>query len=135
MKFLRIFPLVILFTNTISGQIISNYIPFTGWGVRRNNSDEVIILRRFAKDGHTCYLTVSPKSLDTKILSADSININPSTWTTIRIRYSSTPYFMAMKQAEKYSDTLQDAGFKRFLPSQKGIDITIDLCQIGRAHV
>jgi hypothetical protein len=33
-----------------------------------------------------------------------------------------------MTQAEKFSDTLQDAGFKRFLPSQNGIDITIDLC-------
>ena len=132
MLFLRILPLVILFTNTISGQIISNYVPFTGWGICRNNSDEVIILRRFTKDGHTCYLTVSPKSLDTRILLADSININQSTWTTIRSRYSSTPYFIAMKQAEKYSDTLQDAGFKRFLPSQKGIDITIDLCPSQR---
>ena len=34
----------------------------------------------------------------------------------------------ALNQAELYSDTLQDAGFTRFLPSQKGIDITIDLC-------
>jgi hypothetical protein len=128
MKLLKIIPLVILLTNTVCGQIISNYVPFTGWGVCRNNSDEVIILRRFSKEAHVCYLTVSPKSLNTKIFSEDSINIHQASWGAIWSRYPSTPYLLAMKQAEKYSDTLQDAGFRRFLPSQKGIDITIDLC-------
>jgi hypothetical protein len=80
MKFLKIFSLVILSTASIFGQSISNYVPFTGWGVSKNNSEEVIILRKFFKDGHYCYFTLSPKSLNTKILSADSMSIKKVSW-------------------------------------------------------
>jgi hypothetical protein len=132
MKFVRILLLVVLSTTIVSGQNISNYKLFTGWGVYRNNPDEVIILRRFVKDGHVFFFTVSPQSLKTKISSADSINCSQASWIAVRSRYSSSPYILALKQAEKYSDTLQDAGFRRFLPSQNGIDITIDLCPSQR---
>ena len=132
MKFLKIFSLFILSAASISGQSISNYVPFVGWGVCKNNSEEVIILRKFFKDGHYCYFTLSPKSLNTKILPADSTSINEVSWQTIKSRYSSTPYVHALLLAELHSDTLQDAGFTRFLPSQKGIDLTIDLCPSQR---
>jgi hypothetical protein len=132
MKFFKTFSLVILSTASIFGQNLSNYVPFTGWGVSKNNSEELIILRKFFKDGHYCYFTLSPKSLNTKILSADSISINQVSWQTIQSRYSLTPYIHALKLAELYSDTLQDAGFTRFMPSQKGIDLTIDLCPSQR---
>ena len=128
MKFLRILLLVMLPATAIFGQTIGNYTAFTGWGVCRNNSEEVIILRRFVKSGRACCFTISPQSLKTKILTEDSVNIHQASWEIIRSRYSSTPYLLAMKQAEKYSDNFQNAGFKRFQPSQKGIDITIDLC-------
>ena len=133
MKFLRIFSLAILSTASMFGQNISNYVPFVGWGVCRNNSEELIILRKFFKYGTYYYFTLSPKSLNTKILSADSISINKASWGTILSRYSSTPYIHALKLAELHSDTLQDAGFTRFMPSQKGIDLTIDLCPSQRS--
>jgi len=132
MKFFNTFSLVILSTASIFGQPISNYVLFTGWGVSKNHSEELIILRKFFKDGHYCYFTLSPKSLNTKILSADSLSINQVSWQTIQSRFFSTPYIQALKLAELHSDTLQDAGFTRFLPSQKGIDLTIDLCPSQR---
>jgi len=132
MKFFKTFSLVILSTASIFGQPISNYVLFTGRGVSKNNSEELIILRKFFKDGHYYYFTLSPKSLNTKILSADSLSINQVSWQTIQSRYFSTPYIQALKLAELHSDTLQDAGFTRFLPSQKGIDLTIDLCPSQR---
>jgi hypothetical protein len=133
MKFLKIFSLVILSTASIFGQSISNYVPFTGWCISKNDSEELIILRKFIKDGHYWYFTLSPKSLNMKILSADRVSINKVSWQTIYSRYSSTPYIRALKLAEIHSDTLQDAGFTRFLPSQKGIDLTIDLCPSQRS--
>lgn len=133
MKFLKIFLLVIFSTASIFGQSISNYVSFVGWGVCKSNSEEVIILRKFFKDEHYFYFTLSPKSLNTKILYSDSIIVNEVSWQTIDSRFSSTPYIRALKLAELHSDTLQDAGFIRFLPSQKGIDLTIDLCPSQRS--
>ncbi len=133
MKFLKIFSLFILSTASISGQSISNYMPFIGWSVCKNNSEEVIVLRRFFRDGNYYYFTIAPKSLKTKIISSDSIRINQVSWQTIQSRYSSTPYIHALKLAELQGDPLQDAGFKRFLPTQKGIDLTIDLCPSQRS--
>jgi hypothetical protein len=84
--------------------------------------EEIIILRKFLKDGHYYYFTLSPKSLNTKILPADSTSINELSWQAVKSRYSSTPYVQALMLAELHSDALQDGGFTRFLPSQKGID-------------
>jgi hypothetical protein len=132
MKFIRIFYLIILSTTSIHGQGISNYVPFTGWGICKKNSKDVIILRKFFKNGHCFYFTLSPESLNTDIQISDSISVNQASWETILSRYFSTPYIHALKLAELHSDTLQDAGFTRFLPSQKGIDLTIDLCPSQR---
>jgi hypothetical protein len=132
MKFLRVFTLIILSAASASGQNISNYGTITGWGVCKNNSDEFIVLRKFIKDGHICYFTLSPNSLNTRILFADSIVVNKASWKTIQSRYSSTPYIRALRLAEQNSDKVQDAGITRFLPSQKGIDLTMDLCPSRR---
>ncbi len=128
MKLIRILILVTLSVTNVSGQNISDYMTFTGWGVCKNNSKEIIILRKFFRNGTNNYFTVSPQSLRTKVFPSDSISVNQVSWETIKSRYYTTPYMRALNQAELYSDTLQDAGFTRFLPSQKGIDITIDLC-------
>jgi hypothetical protein len=125
--------LIILSTSSIFGQVISNYVPFTGWGFCKNNSEELIILRKFSRDGYYYYFTLAPTSLNTRVLPADSITINQTSWQTIQSRYSSTPYINALKLAELHGDTLQDAGFTRFMPSQKGIDLTIDLCPSQRS--
>jgi hypothetical protein len=132
MKFIKILLLATLSTTATSGQIINNYQPFTGWGAFKNSSEEVIILRKFVKNGCNSYFTVSPQTLVTRVLPSDSIGVNQVSWESIKSRYNSTPYVQALKRAELFGDTLQDAGFTRFLASQKGIDITIDLCPSQR---
>lgn len=124
--------LILLLTLTVNCQIISNYKPYTGWGVCKNNSKEVVVLRKLQRNNHTFYFVLSPQSLDTKIISADSIDVNSANWEKIRVQYASTPYITALQQSEKYNDTIQDAGFKHFRSSQKGIDLTIDLCPSPR---
>jgi hypothetical protein len=132
MASLRILSLFFLFTTSVYSQQINNYVPFTGWAIYKCTTKEVIILRKFLKDNHCYYFTISPQSLNTEILLSDSLIVNPASWETIRSRYLLTPYLRALKQAEMFSDTLQDAGFKRFSSSQKGIDLTIDLCPSQR---
>jgi hypothetical protein len=124
--------LLLLFTTTVSGQQITDYVPYIGWGTYCNGSREVISLRKFLKNSTPCYFTVSPETLTTEIIPSDSIIINKATWDIIRDRYASTPYLKALKQAETLGDTLQDAGFRQFLPVQRGIDLTVDLCPSQR---
>ena len=128
MKSLKILVLIIVTSSLVSGQSISGYKPYVGWGISKSSAKEIIILRSFWKNSHYCFFTVSPQTLNTEIFQSDSLIINPSSWESIKAYYSTTPYILALQQAQKYNDTLQDAGFKRFRSSQKGIDLTIDLC-------
>jgi hypothetical protein len=111
---------------------ISNYSLYTGWGISNSDRKEVVVLRKFNKENKTQYFVVSPQTLETSIIPTDSILVFPSSWDIIRSRYSSTPYFKALNESVMNSDTLQDAGLRRFLPTQKGIDLTIDLCPSHR---
>ena len=132
MKLLGVLAFLLLFQTGPPDRIISNYELFTGWGVCRFSLKEVIILRKFLKADHNYYLTVSPLTLNPEVIRSDSINPVPATWETLRSRYSETPYMRALKQAEILGDTLQDAGFTRFISSKNGIDLTIDLCPSQR---
>ena len=111
---------------------ISDYIVSTGYGKCRTGGEEVILLRKFNRGNYTYYLAVSPTSLHTSVIRSDSLRFNAATWATIGSLYASTPYIRALKQAMYYSNPLQDAGFRHFLPSQHGIDLTVDLCPSKR---
>jgi hypothetical protein len=111
---------------------ISDYSLYTGWGICKSDRKEVVVLRKFIKNNCSFYFTVAPQTLETLIYHSDNLIVNPAPWEIIRARYSTTPYIRALQQAEMNSDTLQDAGLHRFLPSQKGIDLTIDLCPSHR---
>jgi hypothetical protein len=127
MKFLR--SLLLLFYGVaLQGQNLTNYEVFIGWGTSILNPKEVIVFRRFLKEGNLYYLTLSPQSLKTDMQRSDSFTVHSATWETLRSRYSATPYITALRQAERLSDTLQNAGFTRLHPTKDGIDLTIDLC-------
>jgi hypothetical protein len=130
---LKILVSQLLLTTSVFGQNINNYMPFTGWGICKHSQKEYVILRTFSKNSHTYYFGVSPQNLNTGILSSDTFRIKAASWQKIFSRYNSTAYIKALKEAKTHSDTLQDAGFKRFRPSQNGIDLTIDLCPSHRS--
>jgi hypothetical protein len=121
---------IIFFTLTASSisQRIKNYIPYTGRGVCTSDSSDLILLRSFLKDKYRYYFSVNPRTLNTRIINSDSIRVLQTSWDSIMIIFSSTPYIKAILQAEKESDTLQDAGIKHFNNIHEGIDLTIDMC-------
>ncbi len=125
---MKISSLFILLSTSVFGQNITSYKPLTGYGICHQSSKEIIILRRFLKGADTYYLTVSPQSLITKVIPSDSITVSRASWSQIESRYSGTPYIKAVTRAEGYGNPLQDAGIRHFMPSKKGIDLTIDLC-------
>jgi hypothetical protein len=131
-RLLRAITPLLISTNVLYGQTLSNYILFTGWGTCRANGEEVIVLRKFQKEGQEYYFALDPETLNTELLRDDSISVNQASWEIIRNRYSSTNYIKALQKAAIYSDTIQNAGFTRFRSSQKGIDLTVDLCPSQR---
>jgi hypothetical protein len=111
---------------------ITNYIPFTGWGKFRDNSNEIILLRKFSRGGEDFCLAADPVTLRTKVISTDSIEMHQASFDQLNSRYSTTPYFKGLKQASMNSDTLQDAGITKFRYAEKGINLTVDLCPSQR---
>jgi hypothetical protein len=128
MRFFIFFIILFALTASLIGQRITNYIPYTGWGVYSNDSSDLIILRSFQKDKHRFYFSVNPRTLITRVVNSDSIHIIHTSWDSIKILFSSSPYIKAILQALKESDTLQDAGIKHFNNLHEGIDLTIDMC-------
>jgi hypothetical protein len=132
MKVLKILSLLILSAPVFSQSSMRDYVSVTGYGTTLRSKKVVIILRKFTSGSHAFYLTVDPESLITEIACSDTLKYGFATWKSIRSRFSSCAYIKAIQQAEKEGNKLQDAGFTRFLPSQKGIDLTIDLCPSSR---
>jgi hypothetical protein len=117
----------------VQGHSVNGFVPCTGWGICKKDSKEVIVLRKFMKEGHCWYFVVYPQSLATGIVPADSISVNQASWEMIRSRYSGMPYIRALKQAGLSGGNLQNAGFTRLNSLHGGIIITIDLCPSPRA--
>lgn len=132
MKFSGVFILILFLTEVLFGQKITDYNACTGWGRCKNGAKEVIILRKFDKGDRSFYLALSPQSLQTSVISTESVCFNPSDWAAVYSRYSSSPYIKALKKVSSHTPPIQDAGFVRFSSSGKGIHLTIDLCPSAR---
>ncbi|HNX44694.1 MAG TPA: hypothetical protein PKI35_09680 [Bacteroidales bacterium] len=134
MKFetLIILSWMMLTCNPGNSKPVTDYQLFTGWGTLRRNSEKVIVIRQFKRDNQKFYLTVSPETLLTRVINADSIKVISGSWQTVSSRFRNTPYIAAIREARSKDGGLQDAGITKFRPSQKGIDLTIDLCPSHR---
>ncbi len=132
MNLLKIAMLMIFGTAAVFSRQIGNYSLWNGWGIRASDGREAIALRKFKRDDYVCYFTVDPQTLATSIVRSDSISVKPSSWETIRSRYPTSPYIKALILTEMKSDTIEDAGLRRFLARQNGIDLTVDLCPSHR---
>ena len=84
MRFLFLPVVLILFSVVIKGQAISGYQPVSGWGMSNRSSLELIVLRQFEENGRSWYLAVTPLTLDTEIISSDSLGFTPATMEIIR---------------------------------------------------
>ena len=132
MKSFRTLLILICVSTSLPAQTITQYSVYTAIAKARNTKEQFIVLRSFVKQNQRYFLSVSPQSMITRIIRSDTVKLKSAGWSTIRSQFSSSPYVLALQQTERNSDTLQDAGFKRFRKTQKGIDLTIDLCPSHR---
>lgn len=93
-----------------------------------SKSDTAVILREFTCNGNKKYLIVNPTTLATRIIPGDSFAVEAVSWDSIARLLRNSVYIKSLREAERNSDTVQDAGITHFTRVRKGIDLTIDLC-------
>lgn len=128
MKLLKTITILFLISPALQAQKITGYEPFMGLAACLPDLKECIVLRRFLIESDTCYLAVSPWTLRTTVITSGEIIVKPVSWPELKSDFSESPYIKEIIRSELYGNPLQDAGIRRFLPSQKGIDLTVDLC-------
>ena len=87
-----------------------------------------IILRKFQQGSIWYFLTVGVNDLKTAIISTSGLKPVEEAWPNLRQKFAGSPYFKAVSDAELNAKTYQDAGITHFLPMERGINLTIDLC-------
>ena len=97
-------------------------------GIADDQQQDWIILRKFDNADKTYLLLVNPQTLETKTDEANLYHVKPVTMAEIRLFFKNTPYVKALKQAEKQSGALQNAGIKSGSLKETGITLTADLC-------
>jgi hypothetical protein len=107
---------------------ITDYNAYYGIATVSGDSVPWIVLRSFATDGNRTFFCVNSATLATGILSSESLRISTSSLQEILTRISGCAYEKALSIALANEFPLQDAGITHFIPSRKGIDLTIDLC-------
>lgn len=98
-----------------------------------SKKDTAVILREFYLNGNKKYLIVNPTTLATSIIPGDSAAVKSVSWDLIARLLHNSVYVKSLREAEKNSDTVQDAGITHFTKIRRGIDLTIDLCPSKRA--
>jgi hypothetical protein len=58
--------------------------------------------------------------------------VSPLPWESIQTQFSASPYIKVLKESERNSNSLLDAGFTHVRSTHQGIDLTIDLCPSQR---
>ena len=131
MRLILLFVLLI-FSQIVSGQKISEYKIVSGWGVILSSDEKVILLRNYSLENSRYFLVIDPQTLKTIRVKADSLTIKLVPADSIRFMFTGSAYLRALRDAGQNSVPLQDAGIRRFNGNQKGIDLTIDLCPSAR---
>jgi hypothetical protein len=112
----------------VYGDQVKNYIPFFGIIKNKENNIEQIVIRKFIKDNTEYLITVDPDILKTSIVKSKSFKINEVNLPDLSIKFINTSYIKALIKAEKKAKKIQNAGFTHFMQSEKGVNLTADLC-------
>ncbi|CAN5281702.1 palindromic element RPE3 domain-containing protein [soil metagenome] len=109
---------------------IKNYTVY--YASAKQNKTDWFAIRKFENEGKTYLLLVDPDELLTKVDEAALYQLNPMTMAQARLSYQKSTYEKALRQAEKKSKSIQDAGIQSGMPKETGITLTADLCPSRR---
>lgn len=112
---------------------VHNYRMFLAMPADTPLSDSTpVALRRFVRNDTDFVMTVSPIDLSVDISEMERYTWYQCEWQEFLLRYRETTYGKAILEARLAVLPIKDAGFNRFLTSQEGISLTVDLCPSRR---
>lgn len=115
-----------LTTTTLTAQNIEAYSIYYATG--KYQSENLLTLRSFLKDGEKSYLAVDLNTLRTQVITASTLTVQTEAWKNIEAANAVTPYFKALARAAEQALPMQDAGIVQGFTREKGVNLTIDLC-------
>jgi hypothetical protein len=110
-----------------NGESTRNYRLYFAY-LKNPGEETQIILRKFQQGSLWYFLAVRVNDLKTSIISASGLKPVEETWPDLRQKFADSPYFKAVADAGINAKVYQDAGITHFLPTERGINLTIDLC-------
>jgi hypothetical protein len=133
LSFSTIFLLFILTYTTLAQPAylkITNYTVY--YAAAKRADTDWFAIRKFENNGKTYLLLVDPDELNTKVAEASLYTLNPMPMARARLYYYKSTYEKALRDAEKKSKSIQDAGIQTGMPKETGISLTADLCPSSR---
>jgi hypothetical protein len=127
MKLLMMIMTFLFISVNLYSQIVTDYRLFTGISISADGSTNVV-LRKLKLRNRNSYFIVNPETLLSGIQLASMTDVQEMPFNEINKLLGHTPYFKTLSQAEENSKSYDDAGITHFLRTQKGIDLTVDLC-------
>ncbi|MDP4277539.1 MAG: polysaccharide deacetylase [Bacteroidota bacterium] len=98
------------------------------YGICNYSGKKILVIRELEASGRSYYIGVDPNSLETCLMQASAVQMEPCSWQKLQATYKNTPYISAIRTASGRSYSLQDAGIVHGFPKEKGITLTVDLC-------
>lgn len=97
-------------------------------GVATKAGKNLLVQRKFEKQGKPYYLLADPDRLTTQLILSSDMVVKKMRWEELRAFFRNTAYFKALAAAGRDAIALQDAGLTHGFPKERGITLTIDLC-------
>lgn len=98
---------------------IENYRPVFECA-RTEDGREVVVIRRFVRDGRRYALTVEPRSIETRI--------RPEEWLTSDGAFEKSPYLDALAATTGGPYPIENAGLRHARHAGEGYFLTVDMC-------
>jgi len=106
--------------------LIENYQLYFAY--TKIDNQEFIVIRKFIKNKNEYFLMINPKNLESSIISEKNCTAIKSNFSEIKNKFSETKYLRLLDESKANAMLLQDAGITHSLPTEAGINLTIDLC-------
>jgi hypothetical protein len=120
-------------SSSATQPVIRDYRLFLAIQVDSPGSDSSFFtLRRFSRHDSDFVVMVNPRDLSISVVDFTTHAWLACSWEEFIPLIRETTYGKAILEARRAVLPIKDAGFNRFLPSQEGISLTVDLCPSRR---
>ncbi len=98
------------------------------YAIAVKNGYEFIAWRSFSANNKKYLLLLDPQNFNTSILAAEDVRLSRFKFANVSSLFKNTAYTKAINSVRSNDVELQNAGISHAIPTEKGVNLTIDLC-------